>query len=67
MGESSDAEYYLLYQGKLKNDLDKSAFKMIRDTEKKKVMYADRCLLDEDELARYNITFKQIPYEVKVY
>ena len=67
IGESSDAEYYLLYQGKLKNDLDKSAFKMIRDTEKKKVMYADRCLLDEDELARYNITFKQIPYEVKVY
>jgi len=67
IGELGDIEYYLLYKGKHKNDLDKSALKIIADTGKKKVIYADRCLLDEDELARYNITFKQIPYEVKVY
>lgn len=67
IGESGETEYYLLYKGKLKNDLDKSALKIIKDTGKKKVIYADRCLLDADELALYNITFKQIPYEVKVY
>ena len=67
IGELGDTEYYLLYKGKHKNDLGKSALKIISDTEKKKVIYADRCLLDEEELARYNITFKQIPYEVKVY
>lgn len=67
IGESDDMEYYLLYKGKLQNDLDKSALKIISNTDKKKVIYADRCLLDEDELKRYNITFKQIPYEVKVY
>jgi len=67
IGESAETEYYLLYKGKLKNDLDKSALKIIKDTSKKKVIYADRCLLNEDELAQYNITFKQIPYEVKVY
>lgn len=67
IGELGGTEYYLLYKGKYKNDLNKSALKIISDTEKKKVIYADRCLLDEDELARYNITFKQIPYEVKVY
>ncbi len=67
IGELGGTEYYLLYKGKLQNDLDKSALKIVSDTDKKKVIYADRCLLDEDELARYNITFKQIPYEVKVY
>lgn len=67
IGEAGETEYYLLYKGKLKNDLDKSALKIIKDTGKKKVIYADRCLLDADELALYNITFKQIPYEVKVY
>ncbi|MDO8571343.1 MAG: site-specific DNA-methyltransferase [bacterium] len=67
IGESGDTEYYLLYKGKLENDLDRSALKIISDTDRKKVIYADRCLLDEDELVRYNITFKQIPYEVKVY
>lgn len=67
IGEAGETEYYLLYKGKLKNDLDKSALKIIKDTGKKKVIYADRCLLDADELALYSITFKQIPYEVKVY
>lgn len=67
IGEHGDSEYYLLYKGNLKNDLDKSAINIISNTDKKKVVYADRCLLDESELARYNIIFKQIPYEVKVY
>ena len=67
IGELGETEYYLLYKGKLQNDLDKSALKIIRNTGNKKVMYADRCLLDDDTLAKHNIVFKQIPYEVKVY
>ena len=46
---------------------DKSFLKKLKATKNKKVVYADRCLLDADELAKYNIVFKQIPYEVKVY
>ena len=67
IGELETTEYYLLYKGKNKNDLDKSFLKKIKDTDSKKVIYADRCLIDYDTLARHNIVFKQIPYEVKVY
>ena len=67
IGELDGTEYYLLYKGKYKNDLDKSALKIINNTGDKKVMYADRCLLDDDTLTKHNIVFKQIPYEVKVY
>lgn len=67
IGELGTTEYYLLYKGKNKNDLNKSFLKNIKDTDNKKVIYADRCLIDDDTLARYNIVFKQIPYEVKIY
>ena len=67
IGELETTEYYLLYKGKNKNDLDKSFLKKIKDTDSKKVVYADRCLIDDDTLARHNVVFKQIPYEVKVY
>jgi adenine-specific DNA-methyltransferase len=67
IGESADTDYYLLYKGRDKNDLDKQTLESLKDTGKRRVVYADRCLLDEDELLRYNVTFKQIPYEVKTY
>ncbi len=67
IGELGTTEYYLLYQGKNKNDLNKSFLKKIRKTDNKKVIYADRCLIDDETLAKHNVVFKQIPYEVKVY
>ena len=47
--------------------LGKSFLKKLRKNDVVKVVYADKCLLDNDTLERYNIVFKQIPYEVKVY
>lgn len=67
IGEHGDTEYYLIYKEPHKNDLDKSFLKKIQKTDSKKIVYADRCTLDESELAEYNAVFKQIPYEVKVY
>jgi adenine-specific DNA-methyltransferase len=67
IGELGETEYYLIYKGKDKNDLDKSFLKKMKKTDDKKVVYADRCLLDAETLTEYNIIFKQIPYEVKVY
>lgn len=32
-----------------------------------KVIYADKCFLDDDYLEKHGITFKQIPYELKKY
>jgi len=67
IGEKGDVEYYLMYKEKYKNVLDKKFLSKLRKTKNKKVVYADFCMIDEDELKEYNIQFKQIPYEVKVY
>lgn len=66
VGESNGTSYYLLYTGKNKNDLTREALTKLKISGPA-VIYADRCLVDEDELASKGITFKQIPYEIKVY
>ena len=67
IGEDAGTEFYLIYKEPKANDLDKSFIKKLRKTEGKKVVYADRCMLDDETLTQYNIVFKQIPYEVKIY
>lgn len=67
IGEDVNTEFYLIYKEPKVNDLDKSFIKKLRKTEGKKVVYADRCMLDDETLAQCNIVFKQIPYEVKIY
>ncbi len=67
IGEDGATEYYLVYKKPKQNVLDKSLVKKLRKTENKKVVYADRCMLDDDTLKEFNLVFKQIPYEVKVY
>lgn len=67
IGEDVNKEFYLIYKEPKTNDLDKSFIRKLRKTEGKKVVYADRCMLDDETLAQYNIVFKQIPYEVKIY
>jgi len=67
IGEFNEIEYYLLFKEKGKNILNKSFLNKIKSSKQKKIIYADKCLIDEKTLNRYNIQFKQIPYEVKVY
>lgn len=67
IGSDGDVEFYLIYKEPKTNDLDKAFIKKLKKTESRKVVYADRCLLNEETLAQCNITFKQIPYEVKVF
>ncbi len=63
IGSSADVDYYLIYSGKGKNDLTRAALAKMK-IQGKAVVYADRCLVDEQELAAAGITFKQIPYEI---
>ncbi|HUT21869.1 MAG TPA: site-specific DNA-methyltransferase [Candidatus Bipolaricaulota bacterium] len=67
IGEYAETEYYLIYKEKGENVLSKSFLKKLRKTDGTKIIYADKCLLDEATLESHNIIFKQIPYEVKVY
>lgn len=67
IGEYAETEYYLIYKEKGENVLSKHFLKKLRKTNGAKVIYADKCLLDEATLEKHSIIFKQIPYEVKVY
>jgi len=66
VGESHGTSYYLLYTGKDKNDLTRSTLLKLK-IYGPAVIYADRCLVDEEDLKKKGIVFKQIPYEVKIY
>lgn len=67
LGNFADSDYYLLFTGKDKNILDRKFLKQIQNKTRRNVIYADKCLLDEDVLEKYRIVFKQIPYQIKIY
>jgi len=67
IGEYNDTEYYLLFKSKGKNVLNKDFLKRIPKHNRKKIIYADKCLVDEKIMEKQNIIFKQIPYEVRIY
>lgn len=67
VGDNETKEIYLIYKEKNNNILDKSFLKKLNRNNLKKIIYADKCLLSKDILSKYNIQFKQIPYEVEVY
>lgn len=67
IGSLGSNNYFLFYEGKDKNILDEKSIKKTEKYKGMKVIYADKCLLDEEYLGKNNITFKQIPYELKKY
>lgn len=67
IGDYRERDFYLIYKDKGSNVLDKYFLEKLKDSGNAKVIYADRCTLEDDELAVNKIIFKQIPYEVKVY
>jgi len=64
LGIYNDTEYHLIFDGFGKNNLDRK-FLTSLDQDKNKVIYADKCNLDDNTLEKYNTVFKQIPYEVR--
>lgn len=67
LGEFSNSHYFLLFKGINKNILDRKFLKEIKGKVGKKVIYADKCLLDDEILEKYQIIFKQIPYQIKIF
>ena len=60
----NDTEYHLIFDAIGKNNLNRK-FLTSLDRDKNKVIYADKCTLDDSILEKYNTVFKQIPYEVR--
>jgi adenine-specific DNA-methyltransferase len=67
IGTYYEREYFLFYAPNQTSSFTKALLKNLPKSESKKVIYADRCLVSEDILEKHNITFKQIPYELKVF
>ncbi|MCC7119567.1 MAG: site-specific DNA-methyltransferase [Anaerolineales bacterium] len=68
----NDTAVYLLYNGILKdkkpnggNVLTRKVLASLPKHEGPKVIYGTGCLLSEEKLRELNVTFRQIPYEVK--
>lgn len=67
IGSLGVTSYFLFFEGKGNNILDEKTLKKTDGHKGRKVIYADKCLIDEERLAELEITFKQIPYELKKY
>lgn len=67
LGQFASSNYFLLFDGIGKNIFDRKFLAKIKLVSGKKIIYADKCLLDDDVLEKHGIVFKQIPYQVKVY
>ncbi|MFA6177444.1 MAG: DNA methyltransferase [Candidatus Paceibacterota bacterium] len=67
IGEYNGQEFYLLFKDKDKNIFNRSTLSKIGKSKLSKIVYADKCLLDQDILNKWGIIFKQIPYSVKTY
>jgi len=67
IGGFADTHYFLLFDGIGKNVLNRNFLKKLKTKEGRKIVYADKCLIDEEILEKHQIIFKQIPYQVKVY
>ena len=67
IGSLGSTHYFLFFKGQGDNILDEETLKKTDGVKGSKVIYADKCLIDDEALAKKGITFKQIPYELKKY
>jgi adenine-specific DNA-methyltransferase len=60
----NETQIHLMFNGIGKNNLDRK-FLSTLDKNKDKIIYADKCTLDDSTLEKHKTVFKQIPYEVQ--
>jgi DNA modification methylase len=69
LGISNDTAVFLLYNGVMHdagNVLTPETLTQLPRYDGPKIIYADGCKIGRERLREMNITFKQIPYEIKV-
>ena len=67
IGAQGGTNYFLLFGEIGKNILDEKNLSTLNSYQGNKVIYADKCLLDEEFMTKNGIIFKQVPYELKTY
>ena len=64
LGVAGGTAYYFCYEKGKVVKLNRALLKKLKTKTESYVIYADICLLDKEELARYNIVFKKIPRDI---
>jgi adenine-specific DNA-methyltransferase len=67
IGSLGSRNYYLLFKGPEHTVLDQKTAEELSDEGKTAIIYADKCLIDDEKLNKLGVIFKQIPYEIKKY
>ena len=64
LGVHLDTAYYFYYERDSVTTLDRAFLHTVKTKANAYVIYADRCILSDEELEKYHITFKKIPSDI---
>lgn len=64
LGVSGGTAYYFIFENDRTTTLDRSFLSTVKTKADEYVIYADTCLVPEDERTKYGITFKKIPRDI---
>ena len=64
LGQHNDTGYYFYYEPQRVTVLDYAFLSTITEKAHGTVIYADRCSISEDKLAKMGVTFKKIPRDI---
>ena len=64
LGEHVNSAYYFYYEKESVTTLSRAFLHTIKTKADAYVIYADLCMLSEEELQKYHITFKKIPRDI---
>lgn len=65
LGRNNDTDYYFYYEKDSLTTLNHGFLSTIKEKADGYLIYADLCTIPDEELKRYNITFKKIPRDIK--
>lgn len=65
LGTHNFTDYYFYYEPKEETVLDWKFLQTLKQRAEQYIIYADRCLLAQEEMQRMNIVFKKIPRDIK--
>ena len=64
LGSCNNTGYYFFYEKESVTTLSHDFLSTIKEKSESYLIYADLCTIPEEELRRYNITFKKIPRDI---
>lgn len=65
LGRKDEVDYYLYYKQGEETTLNWDFLRSIKRKAEQYIIYADRCLLDAEEMQKHNIVYKKIPRDIK--